>query len=558
MDLTKEWYKFYERNVPAEIEQISKALPDVIDETAKASPGKTILYSLGKKLKYKELINDVNRFASGLIQLGIKKGDRICLLLPNLIQFPVAHLAILRVGAISVPVNPLLTTFEIGKVIGLCEPRMLIVLADFYHKVREFRKNTSVEKIIVTGAVDYSPQLIRILYKIKPGVRPPVIDDPDILSFNKLVKSINSPKEFPLVSPDDTAVLLSTGGINGVLKLAELTHRNITSNAVQIMHWVSGSRGKDDSVLGVIPLFHSFGITLCLHFCLLAGVKLILLPRFNVKKVLKTIKRFRINFFPGVPAMFSSLLDHRINDKSVFSSLKFCLSGGDVLNNELLVQFEQKTGVKIIDSYGLTEASPAAISNPLLGLRKTESIGIPLSSTLAMVADPETGKPLPAGVTGELAIKGPQVMKGYWKNQEETSLVIKDNWLFTGDRARMDKDNYLFLEGRFKKLIIHCGFNVFPAEVEIVLKKHPSVKKVKVIGKKEKNHGESVMAYIVPAGEHGIKEKELKDYCRKFLAGFKVPGHFKFVSDLQEFGNAESSPPGMNPENDVEINFKNL
>ncbi len=528
------WFTHYDQHVPYEIRPPHKPIHLLLEEKAKQTPDKPVLVCLKKKMRYKELLHDIDKFAAALLALGVKKGDRICFLLPNLIQFPVVHFAVLKTGAVSVPVNPLFTRYEIEKILKLSQPKILIVLSKNYGKVSGLQRSTSVEKIIVSEEIDYCSLPVKIGYRIKYRKAGIASSEAGVYGFRDLIRNAG-----PLVSPvdislEDTALLVATGGRTGRLKLAELSHGNLVSNAIQTKCWIPENLENTDTLLAVLPLFHTFGLTLSLHISLLEGIRIILMPLFITGKVLQAVKKYKVTYFPAVPAMFAYILEHPEAENADFSSLKFCLSGGVELDPDLQREFESKTGVRIVESYGLTEASPAVLSNPVAGKHKIRSVGIPLPSTRVKIVDPETGVPVAPGEEGELIIKGPQVMKRYWKDPEETARTLRKGWLFTGDRAKTEKEGYFYITGRYKKVIIHGGFNVFPQEVEEVLLRYPAVKKVRVTGVKDKKYGEIVKAVIVPEDGITLCKKELKDFCRNFLTGYKIPRIFGFVQEIPD------------------------
>jgi long-chain acyl-CoA synthetase len=528
------WFRHYDPYVPHVISPPHKPVHLLLEEKAKESPDQPILVCLNKQMRYKELIRQIDAFAAVLYHLGVKKGDRICFLMPNLIQFPVIHFAVLKIGAVSVPVNPVVPRYEIDKILRISQPRILIVLSNQYEKVRGIQRTTTIEKIIVSEETDYASFWIKAGYRIKYRKPKIAYSDPGVYRFRKLIRHAGFQVPPVEVTPEDTAVLLGTGSRTGQFKLAALSHQNLVSNTLQVKSWVLEEKEHKNVLLAVLPLFHSFGMTLCLHFSMLAGIKMVSMPLFSTGKVLKAIEIFKVTHIPVVPTMIAYLLEHPEVENTDFSSLKVCLSGGMKLDPDLQSAFESIAGVRIMESYGLTEASPAALSNPFLSRHESLSVGIPIPSTLAKIVDPETGVPVATGEEGELIIKGPQVMKNYWNDTGETTRTIRNGWLFTGDKAKRGKEGYFYITGRYKEVIIYGGFNVFPREVEEVLLRYPAIQQVKVTGIPDKKYGEVVKAVIVPEKGISLRRKELKDFCRNYLAGYKIPRIFEFVEKKPE------------------------
>ncbi len=529
---TNNWQKFYDKGVNSKIDLPSKTIYQILVDQAKKHADLNLLVCMNKKMSFKTLITHIDNIAQSLVTLGVRKGDRITFLLPNLFQFPIVHFAILKIGAISVPVNPLLTKYEIEKIILISGAKLLITLDRFYNKIDRINETTSIEKIVISKPTDLLPIYYKVINRFVSRKIQADYNNPNIYSFKALLKSKDCPvvQAEPLM--DEIAVLLCTGGTTGSPKLASLTHRNLIANSAQVAEWVAPFRENDDTILAALPFFHSFGLTLCLHMSLITGTQTVLIPRFSVKAILKAIQRYRINYFPGVPTMFVAINDDKKSTGYDFSSLKMCISGGFELNPEVQNRFEQLSKAKLIESYGLTEATPAAISTPISGIRKSKSIGIPLPSTDAKIVDQVTSEELSSGEIGELIIKGPQVMKGYWNNPDETKNTIREGWLFTGDLAKMDEDGFFYIVGRIKELIKYSGFNIFPQEVEEVLLKHECISEAGVSGISDKKYGEIVVAFIKTKPETEVTEQELIEHCKQYIAKYKLPREIHFVENL--------------------------
>lgn len=519
-----QWHLNYDKDILSDLISPEKNIYQLFREYAIQHPKKKAFVSLGFQFTYSQLLDYAERFASLLISNKVKKGDRICFLLPNLVHFPIVHLGILKAGAISVPVNPLYTKFEIEKTIKLCSPVMIVTLNEFYQKVEGFDKTTSVKKIITANNFDFLPGYVRLILGALNRKKYHFAANHDKL-FRGMKRVIPGNDPVSDINPNDTAVLLPTGGITGSFKLAELTHRNLIFNTLQITEWTRNLYSPKDSILAGLPFFHSFGITLCLHLGLLSGIRIVALPRFSVEKAINAVRKYAVTYFPGVPAMFAAVAEYKKLDTSSLKSLKLGLSGGVELHCQIKEKFENSTGIKLIECYGLTEASPAVLCNPLEGKNIAGSVGIPLPSTECKVVNPDSGQICMENEEGELLIKGPQVMKGYWNNEEETRLILKNGWLFSGDKAIYDQSGYFYLTGRYKKLFIYSGFNVFQAELENVLLSNPKIESVIVYAEKNCRYGDLIKADVKLKNGAIAKEKELKDYCRLFLTGYKIPKH---------------------------------
>jgi long-chain acyl-CoA synthetase len=358
----------------------------------------------------------------------------------------------------------------------------------------------------------------------KGGERSEIKKDDGIQSFKKLMVQVNVRETFPGVSSEDLAILQYTGGTTGLSKGAMLTHRNLVSNTYQMRSWYFAVREGKETVLAVLPLFHSYGIAVCMNFSVITGSTILLIPRFSPAELLKAIQERQVTLFPGIPGIYSALIHYRGLKKYSLSTIRFCISGAAPLPAKIMEEFEQLTGGLIIEGYGLSEASPVTHSNPLYKQRKTGSIGLPLSDTDCRIVDLETGsRELPAGEEGELCIKGPQVMKGYWNRPDETANTIREGWLYTGDIARMDSDGYFYIVDRKKDMIICEGFNVYPKEIDDLLLRHPKILEAATVGIPDELRGERIHSYIVIKEHKTATPDEILAYCRENLAKYKIP-----------------------------------
>jgi len=533
--MEKPWLRFYEEKVPFSIDYPPVPMTYLFDEAVRKGSDTPALIFFGNRITYGQLNRWVERFAGALHHLGIKKGDRVAIILPNLPQYPIAHFALMRLGAIIVPTNPMYVERELAYQLRDSGAVAAIVLDLIYHRLKAAWPRTQVKQVIVTGVKEYLPPLLKLLYplkEMKEGIRPKVEREEGVHLFSELMRrDYGAPPEVKL-TPDDTALFLYTGGTTGISKGAILTHRNIVANVFQTKSWMSDIQDGKEMILSVLPFFHSYGMTACLHLAVLSRSTQILLPRFDTKQVLKAIHRYRVTIFPGVPTMYVAINNYPEVRKYDLSSIRACVSGGASLPGEVQRRFEEMTGGKLVEGYGLSEASPVTHVNPLYGRRKEGSIGIPLPDTEARVVDLHTREPLPPGEAGELAVRGPQVMKGYWNKPEETTRVFHGDWLLTGDIARMDEDGYFYLVDRKKDIIVTRGYNVYPREVEEILYTHPKVMEAAVIGVPDQYLGEKIKAFVVLKEGETATEDELIQFCQGKLAKYKLPKAVEFRKEL--------------------------
>ena len=529
------WFKFYPEKVPKSIEYPRKTLHQVLRETAKRLPDKAALIYFGKKVTFRELDELSDRFAAALADMGVGKGDKVAIMLPNCPQFVIAYYGALKAGAINVPLNPLYTPREVEYAVNNSEAKVIVVLDQTYNKVKEVKDRTRLEHVIYTSVVDFMPPLIKFLARVFKGLKPLKI--PEATSFLELLgKYPPKPPEVD-VKPDDLAMLLYTGGTTGVPKGVMLTHFNLLSNAVQTC--TVGFIEEDSIALGVLPFFHSYGLTTVLNSSIYKGVTAVILPRFSPEDVFKAIKKYKPTHFPGVPTMYIALLNHPALSKyrEHMRSIRFCISGAAPLPLEIAKKWREVTGGMIVEGYGLSEASPVTHVNPLDDIKKVKfgSIGVPVPDTDAKIVDLETGeKELPPGEVGELVVKGPQVGLGYWKMPEETEETFREGWLYTGDIAKMDEDGYFYIVDRKKDMINVGGLKAWPREIEEVLYQHPAVKLAAVVGVPDEFYGEVPKAFIVLRDEYKgkVKPGEIIDFCKERLAKYKVPKHIEFRDEL--------------------------
>ncbi len=530
------WTKFYEQGISPHLTYPDLTLGSVLSQTASKFSGNTALLFFGKKISYAELDQQVNQFAHALIGLGVRKGDRVAIMLPNIPQMVIAYYGTLRTGAIAVATNPLYHEHELEVQLKDSGAEILVAVDMFYPVISRALPKTNVKKLVLCGIKDYLPFPLNFLYPIKAKIEKQWVSVkrvPPIYDFMSLLKEAPATPVTTPVAPDDTAILQYTGGTTGTPKGAILTHRNLVANAVHNKVWLVGGQEGKERILAVIPFFHVYGMTTAMNLGVLMGAELIILPKFHTKEVLECINKYRPTIFPGIQAMYLAIGNYKDIGKYDLTSIKAAISGAGPLMREVQDRFELLTKARIVEGYGLSEASPVTHCNPVFGRRKLGSIGLPFPDMDAMIVDLETGaKAMPVGEIGELVVKGPQVMKGYWNNQKETAHTLRGGWLHTGDIARMDEEGYFFIVDRIKDMIKTVGENVYPREVEEVLFAHPKVKDVVIVGLPEEFKGEKIKAYIVLKDGMIATSDEIIQYCKEQLSKFKVPKEIEFRDAL--------------------------
>jgi len=476
-------------------------------------------------------------FATAMSAMGAKKGDRVACILPNCPQFVISYYGVMRAGAIFVQMNPLNSEKEIQFQLADSGAETVIVpdVLDLPNKIKSVKSETSLKRIIYTSIKEYLPFPKSLLYPLV--AKPPKFERGEgILLFKELLANHPASPPAVTVDQDDVALLLYTGGTTGISKGCMLTHRNLVCNTIQCSLWFPKAEKAKEIVLCVLPFFHSYGMTTAMNYPIYSAATMFMLPRFERDKLdafLKDIERIRPTVFPGVPAIYQAIINFPNVGKYDLTSVKFCISGAAPLPKEVCESFERITGGKLVEGYGLTETSPVTHANPLFAKRKIGSIGLPFPDTDCQIADLETGEgPLPVDEVGELRIRGPQVMKGYWNNPEETAECLKDGWFYTGDMGKMDEEGYFYIVDRKKDMIISGGFNVYPRDIDEVLFKHPKVKDGVAVGIPDPYRGETVKAYVVLREGETATEEEIIAFCRENLAKYKVPTMVEFRQEL--------------------------
>lgn len=549
--MDKPWLRSYEPVVPPTLSFPETNLYNLLSDTARQfpnNPAATLILSyllngkvtIGGKLTYKQLIDQVERFANALYQLGVRKGDRVALMLPNSLHYVIAFHAAMRIGAIIVNNNPTYTARELKHQLIDSGAETIIILNLFYPRLREIQSDTSVKRVIVAHMFDMlgfpSKQLVKAKQK-RDAAWVDVHPEHDIFFFERLVQKYPPMAPAVTVHPDDVAVLQYTGGTTGLPKAAMLTHRNLVVNATQINSWFTSAERGVEKFMCAIPFFHVYGLVVAMVYGVSIGAELQIVPNPRpIENVMKIMQKERSTVYPGVPAMYIGIVNHPNVAEYDLRSIKACLSGSAPLPVEVQIRFNELTGGRLIEGFGMTELSPVSHANPLHGISKNGSVGIPLPNTEAKIVDLESGQDIPIGseASGELWVRGPQVMKGYWERPDETAnTVTADGWLRTGDVARTDDDGYFYIVDRLKDMIIVSGLKVLPRDVEEVLYMHPQIREAAVVGIPNKTRGDdTVTAFIVTKDGESVDVEQLKTFCKQYLAEFKVPRQFEFRTEL--------------------------
>jgi long-chain acyl-CoA synthetase len=530
------WFNFYPSDVPREIDISGwKSVGSVIESACSKFASNTALTCMGANLSYRDLNRYASQFAGFLQKVaGIAKGDRVAIMLPNVMQFPIAFLGIQKIGGICVCTNPLYTPREMRHQFRDSGAKAIVIIDLFMNNLEEIIADTDIKTVVVTSVADQLPFLKGLLVKAvlkAKGVVPKhnltAVSFKDALAMG--ARDTYSPVP---TTHDDIAILQYTGGTTGVSKGAMLLQRNILANMAQIQAVAKGRVVEGaETVMTALPLYHIFALTVNFLSFLAMGERMILVPKpIPIDNVIKIFKKYPISILTGVNTLFNALVNHKDFRKNPPKNLKFALGGGMAVQESVNTQWRELTGLPIIEGFGLTEASPVTHVNPMGGGDRVGSIGIPVPSTVAKVVD-DSGREVALGEVGELIIKGPQVMAGYWQRPEETAKTIKDGWLWTGDIARHDLDGFFFIVDRKKDMILVSGFNVYPNEVEGVIASHPKVLEVAVVGVTDQSSGEAVKAFVVPK-DKSLTEAELKEYCAKELTNYKRPRFIEFRETL--------------------------
>jgi len=534
------WFRSYEEGVPRCVDVPDATLPELLDRTAARVPGKVAVRLFldprlpVPSLTWAEVRERSRRFATALFQLGVRKGDRVAIVLPNCPEFVVAFYGALRIGAIPVDTNPMYVARELREQLADSGAETLVLLDQLFPRLREIHAATRVRRAIVVDLTENLPWPARPLARLaqsRRGERPRVPADTDVSFFHELIRDYPPTPPGAGLGAKDVALLQYTGGTTGTPKGAMLTHRNLVANAFQARAWFPQLREEREVILGALPLFHVYGL-LAHTLGVVAAAESILLPRPRPDVVLEALHRFRPTLFPGVPTLYAGIVDHPRAAAFDLRTGTECLSGAAPLPASLVERFETLTGGRLVEGYGLTETSPLTHGNTVRGERRVGSIGVPVPGTDARIVDVSTREPLPPGREGELEVRGPQVMLGYWNRPAETAEVLHDGWLRTGDLCRMEEDGWFYVVDRLKEMIDASGFKVVPREVEEVLLMHPAVREAVVVGVPDAYRGETVKAFVVLREGQDAGAEEITSFCRLHLAAFKIPRRVEFRREL--------------------------
>jgi len=539
------WLQYYDREVPESLPLPKQLLHDLLSNAAREFPDRAALIFFGQKIGYRELDRLSNRFAHALRRLGVKKGDRIAIVLPNIPQFVIAFYGILKASAVVVLGSPLSNEAEIAYQLQHSGAHVLLTLSSYHAMVERVCTTTDIKRVIYSNVREYLPVRQRVKIASLTQKRVPM-SKPTWKQYD-FQQLLHSQPISPLSSDSDEhdlALLQYTPGTTDIPKGVMLSHGNLVVNIVQVRHWMPDARRGREVVLCALPLSHSYGVTSCMNTSIGIAGTLVLLPTSRIDRILEAIKNYHPTLFPGIPALYLAIANYpRVRSYGV-AAIRTCISGSALLPVELQEEFEKLTRGRLVEGYGLTEASPVTHSNPLKGERHVGSIGIPFPETNARIVDLKTGETLPHGEIGELLIRGPQVMQGYWNMAEETRDTLEDGWLHTGDLARMDEDGFFTIVDRKKDLILAGSYNVYPRDVEEVLYEHPKVLEAVVISTLDSNEtngaGEEytppaspfIKAFVVLKRGEKATSDELLALCRERLDSYKVPRQIEFRSEL--------------------------
>lgn len=535
--MAKPWLKFYDAEVPAELVIPPLTIPDLLRNAAHHYPQQTATVYLNARMTYAQLKQQTDKLAASLHDLGVRQGDRVAIMLPNCPQTIIAYYATLSLGAVTVLTNPLYVERELEYQWGNSGVKVVIGLSLFWPRIEALQQKLGIKHVIISGAQDYLPFIKRVLAPFELRRQGKWVEVAYTATVHSFTKLINRQKKSPPpveLNPADLACLQYTGGTTGLPKGAMLSHRNLMASLAQIRTFLLFEHGQaEDKALAFMPFFHVYGMNGLMNLGVYLAATLVLIPQPEIKTIVDAIVAERPTFFTGIPAVYAALNNYRSIDGVDLTSLKAIFSGAAPLPVEVMEKFEARTGARIAEAYGMTEASSVTHVNPLKGQRKFGSIGLPIIGTEAKVVDSEDHtKELAVGEPGELLVKGPQVMAGYWNDPAETAHTLHEGWLSTGDIAYMDEEGYFYIVDRKKDMILSAGYNVYPREVEEVLYQHPKVLEAAVVGLPDGLRGEKITAYLVLKPGETAQAAEIRSFCRERLAPYKQPRTVIFKESL--------------------------
>lgn len=535
----KPWLQHYDAGVPHTLEYPDLTLQRILEQAARENPDAPCTIFNGASISYSEMDKLTDRLAAGFASLGVKKGDRVGVFIPNTPQFVMAYFALLKTGAVVVAINPLYTPREIEYQVNNAGVEIMVLMTNNYEKIKALQPRTRIRRIVATNIKESLPPLLRTLFTLvrekKLGFRVALRDE-DVWMQDLIEQFEVGERPRVEVGPDDTALLQYSGGTTGISKGVVATHRGLIANTYQMDAWNTQAVVGRERVMMAIPLYHAYGMVVGMLYGIKIRAALVMVPDpRDIPNVLKNIQKYRTTVFPGVPALYNAISHNKDVQEGKYdlSSVAVCISGSAPLLSETKERFEKLSGGYLVEGYGLSEAPVATHCNPILGKNKIGSIGLPFSDVDCRIVDLEDGVTvLPQGEVGELVIKGPQVMTGYHDMPQETMQALREGWLYTGDIAYMDEEGYFFLVGRKKELIKVSGFQVWPREVEEIIQEHPKVLEVAVAGIADAESGEAVKAWVVPLQRDSINAEEIRAWCKESLAAYKVPKQIDFLSEL--------------------------
>ena len=533
----KPWFKFWPEGVPKHIDYPEVPLYELLRKTAKEYPDHTSIVYFDKTINYRELDHLSDKFATALAGLAVKKGDKVALFLPNIPQFMISYYGTIKTGAIETAISPLYKEREVEHQLVDSEAETVVVLDVLFPILEKVLAKTKVKNVIVTSLKEYMPSATAFLGSLLKKIPSHKVERASNIHYYQelLNKYEANPPKVEINPREDLVALQYTGGTTGLSKGAMLTHMNLVSNAVTCAEWLGAKKGTE-TFLTVLPLFHIYGMTTGMNAPIYLAGRMVTLPRFDPKSTFAAIQKHKVTVFCGAPTMYSLLLNNPDCGKYNLRSIQFCISGSAPLPPEVQKKWMEATGGVLVEGYGLTESSPVTHCNPLdksLKTVKIGSIGLPWPDTDAKIVDMQTGtNALAQGETGEMVVKGPQVMKGYWKMPQESADVLRDGWLFTGDVGRMDEDGYFFITDRKKDLIKYKGYSVYPREIEDVIYEHPAVKLCAVVGKPDPIASEIPKAFIILKQGKTATSDEIKEFVNSKVAPYKAVREVEFRTEL--------------------------